>query len=63
MLKRNKKSLIIASVGGGGRMRNSKRSNYGPTKSSLESFYEIFQREYGKKIDFTTLEIDLLKLN
>ena len=63
MLKRNKKSLIIAFVSNGGRMRNSKRSNYGPRKSSLESFYEIFQREYGKKIDFTTLEIDLLKLN
>ena len=57
MLKRNKKSLIIGSGSVMGRMRLPTRSIYGSTKCFLQSFYEILQREYGKKIDFTTLEI------
>ncbi len=68
MLKRNKKSLIIGSGSVVGRMRLPTRSIYGSTKAFLQSFYEILQREYGKKIDFTTLEIgavetELNKLN
>ena len=57
MLKRNKKSLIIGSGSVMGRMRLPTRSIYASTKAFLQSFYEILQREYGKKIDFTTLEI------
>ena len=68
MLKRNKKSLIIGSGSVMGRMRLPTRAIYASTKSFLQSFYEILQREYGKKIDFTTLEIgpvetELNKLN
>ena len=68
MLKRNKKSLIIGSWSVVGRMRLPTRAIYDSTKAFLQSFYEILQREYGKKIDFTTLEIgpvetELNKLN
>ena len=57
MMKRKERSLVVGSGSVNGRMRIRTRSIYSSTKSYMESFYEIMNREYGSKIDFTCLEI------
>ena len=63
MRKRQKKSLVIGSGSVDGQFRQPTRAVYSSTKSYLEAFYEVLNREFKDKIDFTLIEIGPVKTN